>query len=302
MGFFVGGLILLFLIISVVVAFKCYEDDHSVGTALSVIIAIALVIAFFIVPFSFHTVEEGEVAVVKEFGEAKEVKGPGLNYDLWMISSYEYINTQTQELPIETMAYSSDAQVMTIQMTVQFRAMGDKAVDIVKDYGSLEALTSRITAIVTESPKAVVSKRTAMNVISDRASITPEVETAIISAIGEEYYVTIEKVTIANIDFSDTFEQAVEEKMVAEQAKLKAEYENDKRLAQAKAEAEAKILQAEADAKAKITAAEAESKANELLEKSITEKILRDKYLDKWNGQLPSTMVGEDTMLMIPAA
>lgn len=302
MGFFVGGLILLFTIIAVVVAFKCYEDDHSVGTALSVIVAIALVITFFIVPFSFHTVEEGEVAVVKEFGEAKEVKGPGLNYDLWMISSYEYINTQTQELPIETMAYSSDAQVMTIQMTVQFRAMGDKAVDIVKDYGSLEALTSRITAIVTESPKAVVSKRTAMNVISDRAAITPEVETAIISAIGEEYYVTIEKVTIANIDFSDTFEQAVEEKMVAEQAKLKAEYENDKRLAQARAEAEAKILQAEAEAKAKITAAEAEAKANELLEKSITEKILRDKYLDKWNGQLPSTMVGEDTMLMIPAA
>jgi regulator of protease activity HflC (stomatin/prohibitin superfamily) len=93
------------------------------------------------------------------------------------------------------------------------------------------------------------------------------------------------------MDFSDAFEQAVEEKMIAEQNKLKADYENEKKVATAKANAEAKILEAEAEAK-----------SNELLEKSITDKTLRDKYLDKWDGKLPSTMVGEDTMLMVPAA
>ena len=38
------------------------------------------------------------------------------------------------------------------------------------------------------------------------------------------------------------------------------------------------------------------------LEKSITDKTLRDKYLDKWDGKLPSTMVGDGTSVMIPAA
>ena len=86
-----------------------------------------------------------------------------------------------------------------------------------------------------------------------------------------------------------SFEQAVEKKMVAEQEKLQAEYENEKKIAAARADAEAKIMQAEAEAK-----------ANELLEKSLTDKILQEMYIDKWNGQLPSTMLGEGTNTLIP--
>jgi regulator of protease activity HflC (stomatin/prohibitin superfamily) len=207
-----------------------------------------------------------------------------------MTKKYVYIDTKTQELNIETMAYSSDAQVMNIAMTVQYQALGDKAMDIVKEYGSLEALTSRITSIVTETPKSVVSTRTAMDIIANRGAITPEVEAAIVAAIGDQYYVAINKVTITNIDFSDAFEQAVEEKMVAEQAKLKADYENEKKLAQA-----------EADAKAKIMAAEAEKQANELLEKSLTDKILQEMYLDKWDGKLPQVVTDGNTIMQIPA-
>jgi regulator of protease activity HflC (stomatin/prohibitin superfamily) len=162
--------------------------------------------------------------------------------------------------------------------------------DIVKEYGSLEALSSRITSIVTETPKSVVSTRTAMDIIANRGAITPEVEAAIVAAIGEQYHVAINKVTITNIDFSDAFEQAVEEKMVAEQAKLKADYENEKKLAQA-----------EADAKAKIMAAEAEKQANELLEKSLTPQILQEMYLDKWDGKLPQVVTDGNTMMQIPA-
>lgn len=301
MGFFVGTLFVIFAIVAGVVGAACISNDATVSGTIAWVVFVALVIGFFIVPFSFHTVDTGEVAVVKTFGEAKETKGPGLNYDFWMVNSYEYINTKTQELPISTMAYSSDAQTMTIEMTVQYQILGDKALDIVKNYGTAEALTSRITAIATEAPKSVLSTRAAMDIIANRGQITPEVEVAIVAAIGDQYYVTINKVTITNIDFSDAFEQAVEEKMIAEQAKLKAEYENEKKIATAKADAEAKLAAAEAEAKAKLLEAEAEAKANKLLEESLTDKILRDKYLNKWDGKLPSTMLGDDTNILIPA-
>lgn len=289
MGIFVGIIIALIAVGCIVGACTASENDSPVVATICGILAAICAIAFIIVPFSFHTVDTGEVAVVKTFGEAKEVKGPGLNYDFWMTNSYEYIDTKAQELSIETMAYSSDAQVMTIQMAVQYQALGDKAVDIVKEYGSLEALTSRITSIVTETPKSVVSTRTAMDIIANRGAITPEVEAAIIAAIGEDYYVAINKVTITNIDFSDTFEQAVEKKMVAEQEKLKADYENEKKLAKA-----------EADAKAKLIAAEAEKQANELLEKSLTPQILQEMYLDKWDGKLPQVVTDGEMIMQIP--
>ena len=139
-----------------------------------------------------------------------------------------------------------------------------------------------------------------MDIIANRGAITPEVEAAIIVAIGDQYYVAINKVTITNIDFSDAFEQAVEEKMIAEQAKLKAEYENEKKIAQAEADAQAKLVEAEAAAKVKLMEAEAEKQANELLEKSLTDKILQEMYLDKWDGKLPQVVTDGDTIMQIP--
>lgn len=290
MGFFIG---LLFVVLAVVAgffgAYNCSEGNSSIGVV-SWVVCVVLVLGFILVPFSIHTVDAGEVAVVKVFGQTKEIKGPGLHYDFWVGKSYEYIDTKDQELTIETMAYSSDAQVMTIAMTVQYRMLGDKAMDIVNTYGTAEALVSRITSVVTEAPKGVVSARTAMDIIANRGAITPEVEAAIVSSIGEQYPIGITKVTITNIDFSDAFEQAVEKKMVAEQEKLQAEYENEKKLAAAKADAEAKIM-----------SAEAEAKANELLEKSLTDKILQEMYIDKWDGKLPSVVAGEDASVMIPS-
>ena len=107
-------------------------------------------------------------------------------------------------------------------------------------------------------------------------------------------------VVITNIDFSAAFETAVEEKMIAEQTKLKAEYENQTKIAQTEAAAKAKLIEAEAEAKAKIIQAEAEAQANELLEQSLTEKILRKLYLEKWDGILPKTLAGEGASLLIP--
>ena len=289
MGVFVGIVIAAIAIGCGVWAGMSFENDKAVSGTVAILLCIAMVIAFIIVPFSFHTVETGEVAVVKHFGEAKEVKTPGLNYNFWGTHKFVYLDTKVQDLPIETMAYSSEAQTMTVQMNVQFQIQSEKAIDIVKTYGTLEALTARIQSIVTEQPKAVLSTYTAMNIIANRAAMTPAVEEAIRSAISEEYFVNIVTVTITNIDFSDAFEQAVEDKMVAEQAKLKADYENEKIVAAAKAEAEAKIVQAEAEAK-----------ANELLEKSLTDKILQQMYIEKWNGVLPSVVAGEDANLMIP--
>lgn len=292
MAWFIGIVLFVFTIaLAIVGGYLCSEDNRVAG-GICWALALICLISFAVVPFSLHQVDETEVLVIKEYGKVKEViTDPGMEFDFWLGKSYERIDTKTQDLKIEAMTYSSDAQVMNVALTVQYKFLGGEAKKIIKDYGSTKALTERITSVLTETPKAVLSTRTAMEIIANRSSITPEIREAIQNALGEKYPVEITNVAISNIDFSDAFEQAVEEKMIAEQNKLKADYENEKKVATAKANAEAKLLEAEAEAK-----------SNELLEKSITDKTLRDKYLDKWDGKLPSTMVGEDTMLMVPAA
>ncbi len=246
-------------------------------------------LGFICVPMSVYTVDTGEVAVVKFLGQANNIREAGTYFDFWITNTIQKYDTKTQTIPIQTGTYSSDAQTMDIQMTVQYKIMSDKSIKIAEQYGSLDALQSRIESVAIEKTKAILSSYKAMNIIADRASMSPLVEEAIKKAIDEKFYVDIQTVAMTNIDFSDAFEKAVEEKMIAEQQQLKANYEN-----------ETKIAKAKADAEAKVVAAEAEAKANDLLEKSLTDKILRQMYLEKWDGKLPQTVAGDSSTMLIP--
>lgn len=298
-GIISGIIIAILAIVAGFIAFAATDNDN-LGVTIGAWIAVAaLLIAFFIVPFSFHTVQTGEVAVVKTLGKITDVRAAGTSFDLWMTKSYTKYDTKVRNLDITTAAYSSDAQVMDVAMTIQYQIMSDKVIDIATQYGSLTTLENRITSISIEKSKAVLSSHKAMDIIANRATISPEVENAIKDAIGEEYFVSVTTVVLTNIDFSDSFEAAVEEKMIAEQTKLKADYENQTKIAKAEADAEAKLKAAQAEieiakaeAEAKMIAAEAEAKANETIAQSLTPEIMDKILADKWNGELPK-VVGE---------
>jgi regulator of protease activity HflC (stomatin/prohibitin superfamily) len=235
------------------------------------------IVVFFIVPFSFHTVQAGQVAVVKHLGEIVDVKTPGTYYDFWMTNKYVKYDSTVQNVDIETAAYSSDAQTMTVAMTLQYQIISDHVGDIATQYGNLATLQNRIQSIATEKSKSVLSAYKAMDIIADRASMSPAVEVAIKEAIGDSYFVNVHTVVLTNIDFSDAFELAVEEKMIAEQAKLKAEYENEKKVAQAEAEAEAKLKAAQAEIDIAQAQAEAKLKDAEMKAKIAEAEALAKK-------------------------
>lgn len=303
-GFSLAALAVVFLLL----AARAGKNRNKSSLTVFIVVALAFVLTAVIVTPSFMTVQTGEVAVVKYLGKAKEVKTPGTYFSFWLTNTYDYYDTKVQNVDIATAAYSSDAQTMNIQMTLQYRVREDKILDVANQYGSLATLQNRIQSIAIEKTKSTLSSHKAMDIIADRASMSPAVEAAIKEAVGEEYFVDISAVVLTNIDFSDAFEQAVEDKMIAEQSKLKAEYENETKINQAKAEAEAKLEAARAEieiakaqAEAKKIAAEAEAEANRIVQESLTENILRDKYIEKWDGKLPDVMTGSDnTSVMIP--
>lgn len=305
MGIIIGIIIAVLAIVAFVLGGSMfeYENNPLVG-GISIIVGVALVIAFIIVPFSIHTVDTGEVAVVKNLGKIKTIRDAGTYYDFWMTNKYVKYDTKVQNLSTATAAYSADAQAMDIQMTIQYQIAGDKVKDIATQYGSLKILESRIQSIALEKAKSVLSSHKAMDIIAKRGSISPDVEKAIKDAVGDEYFVDIVTVVLENIDFSDAFELAVEEKMIAEQAKLKADYENETKIAKAEADAAAKLKEAEAkidiakaEAEALKISSEAEAAANKTIAESLTNAILDKLMADKWNGELPK-VVGDGEYLL----
>ena len=265
-------LFLALIAVGVLFSVKSFMKGGSKKIKPATIALVAVgVIGLSVIPASFHTVETGEIAVVKHLGDAQKVRTPGTYFDFCLTETYDYYDAKVQNLEVRTQAYSKDAQTMDIAMTVQYQIRKDNAIDIANHYGSVEVMANRIEAIAVEKTKAKLSSYSAMEIIETRSEISPLVEEAIKAAVDEDYYVDIVTVVLTNIDFSDAFEQTVEDKMIAEQEKMKAEYEKEtaivnaeKELEVAKLEAQAKLERAKADAEAQIAIAEAEAKAIKL--------------------------------------
>ena len=258
--------IVMLLVGAGLMAWRLYQTKFKKLSFSGTIVILVAVICLALIPSSFHTVEAGEIAVVKHLGEAKNVRTAGTYFDFWITEKYEYYDAKVQNMDIRTQAYSKDAQTMTIAMNVQYKIDDSKVIEIANQYGTIDLLANRIESIATEKAKATLSSYSAMNIIETRSTISPLVEDTIKNAVNEEYCVDIVAVVLTNIDFSDAFEKTVEDKMIAEQEKLKAEYEKEtaivnaqKELEVAKLQAQAKIERAKADAEAQIEVARAEA-------------------------------------------
>jgi regulator of protease activity HflC (stomatin/prohibitin superfamily) len=312
-----------------------FSEDAPVGGTLGIVLCIAMIILFIILPWNFKTVDNGEVAVVKNLGKVEEVRDPGMHTDFWMTKSYVKLDTKRRQVDIVTAAYSNDKQTMDLSMVVQFQIKKDMAKEIVIHYGTLEVLEARIQSVAIERTKAIMSSYTADSLIEQRSVISAAVAEAVEAALSEDYYIDVTNVSLTNIDFSDAYEAAVEQKMIATQEVERAKAEAQKaeetakgQLKVAEQEAKAQIAKAEAEAKAKELAAQAEANAIaikslevarmlgltvtadgiEMIKPDLTDvesQLIADylkymEYLATWDGKLPNVVADGSAVVVTP--
>ena len=243
------------------------KQKKKINTIAGVALVASSLLAL-LIPSSYHQVEAGEVAVVKTLGKVNGIRMPGTYFDFYLFNDYIYFDTTIQKLEIRTSSYSSDAQTMDIEMTVQYKIDPTKAENILTEYISLDSLSQRIEKVADDNAKSILSKYTAMKIIETRASISPEVQEAVKLAIDDKYYATVTAVNLTNIDFTDEFEKSVEDKVIAEQQKEAAITKAEQELEEAKLTAQAKIVEAEGNAESQkiIARASAEAMALKIVE------------------------------------
>ena len=125
----------------------------------------------------------------------------------------------------------------------------------------------------------------------------------------ENFGIDIANVAIENIDFSDSFTDAIEAKQVAtqelqraqtqqQQANLEASAAERQRIA-AQAEADVAKIAADAEAYAISAKAAAEAEANAMIADSLTDALIDYTQAQNWNGELPDTYVGASDALPV---
>lgn len=249
---------------------------------------------------SFFTVGQAERAVITKFGAVVDVAGPGLHWKTPFITGAYKIPTDDKSLAFDQVpTYSRDQQPASLTFSVNYRLDGSKAEEIFTQYGGEDGIQSRLIERKSiEKIKNVFGQYTAVSAIQDRAKLNADVTEAIRAAVDGP--VIILSVQIENIDFSDAYEQSIEDRMKAEVEvqKVRQNAEREKATAEitvtkAKAEADAKLAQAKAAAEATRMQGDAEAAAIRARGDALKDNpsIIALTTAERWNGVLPASMV-----------
>ena len=246
---------------------------------------------------SWYTVDQGERAVILRNGEFVKVSEPGLGWKMPIIDNVEKLSVQSRLASYQEMAtYSRDQQTASMGVSVNYRNNAGSVQEIYSNYGSEQAMIDRlITPRVMAETKNVFGRFNAVEAIQQRERLNLEVQQALQEVVQGS--VTIESIQVENIDFSQAYEQSVEQRMLAEVEVQKIRQNLERELVQAQivttqAGAEAtrirEIGQAEADA---INARGQALRDNPNLVALV--------QAERWNGILPTTMIPNGALPVI---
>jgi len=262
------------------------------------IVVIALIV---LAACCIRTVPTGYTGILTTFGRVEDsnldagmhIKMPWQNIVL--------MDNRTQKATINTQAFSSDIQQVSVALTANYSINQDAAAELYKKVGT-DYYNKLIEPQLQENTKAVFANYTAEGLIEQRDELASQISEMMNRDLGS-YGIGEVKIAIEDIDFSDRFTDAIEAKQVATQELQQAQTQQEQATMEAKAEAERQRIAAEAEAAvAKIEAdaeayaitakAEAEAEANKQVAASLTDELIAYTEAQSWNGQLPTTYVG----------
>ena len=114
---------------------------------------------------------------------------------------------------------------------------------------------------------------------------------------------------LRNIAFSDEYAKAVEQKQIAEQQALQANWSSSRRKQEAEqarqvaqGQADAAVIAAKGAADARLLQAEAEAQANQLLAQSLTPQLLQYQYILKLAPGVQTIFIPSGNQFILPLA
>lgn len=226
-------------------------------------------------------IKTGYTGVRTTFGQISDQPVQnGFSIKIPFVQQIETVNNKLQDKTIEDQVWGETANRTAIwykNIVVSYQIEPEKSAWIfanVADYKE-SLISNALVSSAIKSASATLQDAEATN----RGMIEPAVCKALQDSVNGKYgerVLHINKVTINEADFEESYKTAIADKQKAQLAYEQQEIENKKNIEKANAEAE----------------------ANRKLQESISPEVLQKQFLDKWNGEMPKVMDG-NTMLDI---
>lgn len=230
------------------------------------------------------------------------------------VSAYDvYYATDSFEGTIP--CFSSDQLEMQIQVLIRWSLDPNKLKDLFENYPRLNYKETAIESIMSETIRLVTKNFSALQTIEFRETVRNQIETAVLEEIKRQTSLagtlTNMEFDLRNIGYPEKYTSAIEDKLVAEQQQIQADFERQKILILANATAQETIIKASGEAEAKVVEASATREAIELVlqplgqsgnQTRIAELYLWVQALQRIAPEVDILIVGnEGTPVLIPA-
>ena len=303
----------MFLLIVAIIVFICgfiapsLMDAEEKGKRL--IRTVGTVMALFLLVVSCVTyVPTGYTGIVTTFSKVHDTTlDAGISFKApW--DNVIRMDNREQRFSFELEAFSKDIQEVDLKGSVNLNIDKSTAMNLYREVGT-DYINVLIAPRVQEDIKIVIARYTAETLVENRQVASD----AMYDLLKEELAakgINVISIAIENLDFSDTFESAVEAKQVATQEKQRAKTQQEQQTMEAEqaaarkkieAEAAAEVVRIQADATAYEikTKADAEAEANEKIAATVTEELIDYTQAQNWDGKLPGTYIGSGSAIPV---
>lgn len=227
---------------------------------------------------SFATVDTGYRGVKVRFGEVTSGSLPeGLYFKIPFVENIVQLDTRVKKLENRTSTYSSDAQIVVVTSTLNYSLAKDAAHEVYRTVGT-DWESKLLLQVLEGTIKEITGQYNAVDIISKRELVTSQIREILLTKLGERN-VNFTSIEINNLDFDDSFEQAVKNKVIA--VELAKEAQN--MTVKITEESKQRVIQAQAEAESMRIRSQALSQNKALVEYEAVQK---------WDGKLPQYMMG----------
>ncbi|MEM9245981.1 MAG: prohibitin family protein [Cyanobacteria bacterium P01_F01_bin.153] len=257
-------------------------------------IGIVVALLFGLILNAFVIINPGQAGVLSILGKAQDgALLEGFHFKPPFVANVDVYDVTVQKFEVPAQSSTKDLQDLSARFAINFRLDPVEVVEIRRTQGTLQNIVSKIIAPQTqESFKIAAARRTVEEAITKRTELKSDFDTALDDRL-EKYGIIVLDTSVVDLNFSDEFSKAVEEKQIAEQRAQRAIY-----VAQ----------EAEQQAQADVNRAKGKAEAQRLLAETLKaqggELVLEKEAIEAWReggAQMPRVLVmGGDQKSSVP--
>lgn len=263
----------------------------------------AILLLVIVLVTSMTIIPTGYTGVKTSFGQVQEETIPSgrLIFTVPFVESIHKVNNKQQDKTVEAQVWGEaldKTPVYAADITVTYQIMPERSVWI---YANVSDTKNLVTDSLVSSAVKSAMVELGPEEVTNRAKIEPLVQEKLNTSLEQKYgeeTVYINKVTINDMDFEDAYNEAIQQRSIAQQKAQQQEIENAAAIAKAEADKRVVITNAEAEAEKAAITADAQAEANRKIAESLSEELIEYQKIQKWDGKLP-TVTGGNSLVSI---